>query len=104
MNAFVMADLSRVEFQLLALLNTREKSGRDVAVEFEAETGKAISYGTLYTTLRRLREAGYVSARDDLDKDGRIRFFVLTGAGRRVLTEARQTYAKLAVFAAPNFS
>lgn len=65
-----------------------ERSGREVAKAYEAETGVSISYGTLYTTFRRLKESGWVSSSDSSDEDGRIRHFRLTGVGRKVLAEA----------------
>src|SRR4051812_41456176 len=93
-----MKTLSDVEFQLLALLTTREKSGREIALHFEKETGRVISYGTLYTTLRRLREAGCVDSKDSEDADGRVRSFVLTGNGRIALANTRKSYSELATF------
>jgi DNA-binding PadR family transcriptional regulator len=55
---------SPVETQLLALVDT-ERSGREVAKLYQEETGKEMPYGTLYTTFRRLKEAGWVTSRDD---------------------------------------
>lgn len=57
-----------------------------------------MSYGTLYTTFRRLREQDWVSVRDDADEDGRIRFFKLTRGGQRVLDCARTDYEALSTF------
>lgn len=94
-----MKPLSDVEFQLLALLSTQEKSGREIAQQYEAESGYPISYGTLYTTLRRLKEMGCVETRDDIDGDGRVRYFTLTGGGRNAIQRARRDYQKLAGFA-----
>lgn len=91
---------SPVEMQLLALVTT-ERSGREVALRYKEETGKSISYGTLYTTFRRLKEAGWVDVRDDADEDGRIRFFLINGAGVRALEEARAYFTSLASFGLP---
>ncbi|HVZ63213.1 MAG TPA: PadR family transcriptional regulator [Lacunisphaera sp.] len=96
-----MKILSPVEFQLLAILGATEKSGREVAADFEKEVGKAISYGTLYTTFRRLKELGYVTVRDDVGNDSRVRFFALTGLGSRALRDARRDYSRLALFGIP---
>ncbi|MBK8096041.1 MAG: PadR family transcriptional regulator [Planctomycetes bacterium] len=88
---------STVEFQLLALVVT-ERSGRDVAHALKNETGRTISYGTLYTTFRRLRESGWVSVRDDVDEDGRVRWFRITAAGLKAMERAREQYRGLAEF------
>ncbi|MHC4861185.1 MAG: PadR family transcriptional regulator [Planctomycetota bacterium] len=74
--------LSEKEYQLL-LLCVSERSGREVAKRYETEAGRSISYGTLYTTFRRLHRAGLVHVRDDSDSDGRVRYFRCTGAGHR---------------------
>jgi len=90
--------LSEREMQLLALVSFRELAGREVARRYEKETGKSIAYGTLYTTFRRLREDGLVSVRDDEDSDGRIRYFRITGTGKRAVEEARRHYEALGAF------
>jgi len=79
---------------LLEILSEHgELAGREVAKQFKAETGKTISYGTLYTTLRRLKEQGWVSTRDDEDEDGRVRFFSLDPRGKAGLNFARKYQA-----------
>ncbi len=85
------------EFQLLALTVT-ERTGREVGKLFEKETGRSISFGTLYTSFRRMREAGWVAMRDDEDEDGRLRWFRITGAGVEALALARERYQQLAKF------
>lgn len=93
-----MKILSPTETQLLSIVSTNELSGRDVAKLFKQETGDSISYGTLYTTFRRLKEQGWVNTRDDEDEDGRVRFFSITGHGQRALREARLFYSSIANF------
>src|SRR5438552_2328737 len=88
---------SDTELQLLALV-VRERTGREVAELFRKETKKSISYGTLYTTFRRLKEEGWVTVRDDTDADGRVRYFRITGAGSDAMDRARAHHAKLARF------
>lgn len=90
-----MKQLSLAEFQVLAAMGAREMAGRDIRIAFEKEFGR-ISYGTLYTTLRRLRESGFLEDRDDADADGRIRYFKLTGKGQTALTATRTLYRTLA--------
>lgn len=70
---------------LLEALGAREHSGRNLAERYREHTGKSISWGTLYTAMRRLKESGWVDVRDDEDEDGRIRFFKLSSAGARAL-------------------
>lgn len=82
----------------MALIAFRELSGRDLARAYESAVGSTISYGTLYTTLRRMSEKGWVKCRDDEDQDGRIRFFELSTGGREVLREAREHFEGLARF------
>lgn len=88
---------SSTEFQLLTLVVT-ERSGRDVAQLFKKETGRTISYGTLYTTFRRLREWGWVTVRDDGDEDGRVRWFRITASGSKAMDRAREQFRGLAEF------
>ncbi len=86
------------EFQLLALVAFKEKTGREVAKQFELDEGKSISYGTLYTTFRRMKEAGWVASRDDQDEDGRVRYFQITDAGLKAMNTARKRYETMAGF------
>ena len=88
---------SDVEFRLLTLVVV-ERSGREVAHEYKKATGSAISYGTLYTTFRRLRERDWVTVRDDEDVDGRVRWFRITGTGAKAMQRARARYEGLAAF------
>jgi DNA-binding PadR family transcriptional regulator len=92
---------SPVEMQLLALVAHQERSGREAAKLYEQEIGKSISYGTLYTTFRRLIESGWVKARDDEDEDGRVRFFRIDVDGRKALADGRDYYAGIASFGIP---
>src|SRR3989442_1520629 len=89
---------SDTEFQLMAILAARELAGREVAKRYKEETGSSISYGTLYTTLRRLADIGLVRVRDDEDEDGRLRYFSLTASGARALQTSRARYERLAGF------
>lgn len=88
---------SPIEIQLLALV-VRERSGGEIASLYAKESGKEISPGTLYTTFRRLREAGWVKARESADRDGRIRYFKITGSGSLALNRGREHYRGLSSF------
>lgn len=94
----VVMNLSDKEMQLLALVAFDELPGREVAKRYKDETRHNISYGTLYTTFRRLKDEKLVTVRDDEDDDGRIRYFQITADGRRALNHARQRYQQMAGF------
>jgi DNA-binding PadR family transcriptional regulator len=86
---------SPLEMQLLSLLGSDELSGREVAKKYLAETNRSISYGTLYTTFRRLQETGWVRSRDAEDEDGRLRYFALTGMGQHARNSGARYYSEL---------
>jgi DNA-binding PadR family transcriptional regulator len=91
-------DISKRELELLALVAFEELPGREIAKRYKDETGSIISYGTLYTTFRRLKDEGFVLVREDEDADGRLRYFKITGEGSRALQRARRDLQKLAGF------
>ena len=78
------------EMRLLEALGAREISGRDLAKRYQEENGESISYGTLYTTMSRLKDAGWVEARDDEAADRRVRLFKISGVGANALPQLRQ--------------
>lgn len=82
--------LSEREVELLQLLYS-EITGREVAKAYRAKYGRAISYGTLYTTLRRMAENGLVEiTREDVDQDGRFRYYRILGAGTASLAATHE--------------
>lgn len=62
---------------------------------YKSETGSRISYGTLYTTFRRMQERGWVTVTEDSDADGRVRFFLITASGLRAFDRSRASYSEL---------
>ncbi len=82
------------ELQLLALVVT-ERNGREAAQLYQQETGAKISYGTLYTTFRRLREKGWVRTARRHSTDARVRCLRITSLGQRRLQEGRTHYGSL---------
>lgn len=80
---------SQTEMGLLFALGAREVNGRDLAKRYESETGKSISYGTLYTTMTRLKNAGWVDAREAEEGDRRVRLFKLSGTAQAALPKLR---------------
>lgn len=89
---------SPLEMQLLALVADDERSGREVAKSYREATGETVGYGSLYTCFRRMAEKGWISVRDDGDRDGRVRFFKIDIDGRRALENGRRYYAEIAGF------
>ncbi len=80
-------------------LAIKERSGRDIAKLYQEQTGETISYGTLYTTFRRLRDdTGWIRYRDQQSGDGRVRLIKVSGKGIQALNEARKAYRSLAAF------
>jgi DNA-binding PadR family transcriptional regulator len=95
---------SATELLLLEILSEHDElAGREVAKAYEKEHKKTISYGTLYTTLRRLKEQGWVSMRDDEDEDGRVRFFSIDPRGRAAMNGAKR-YQKAVGGLEPRFT
>ena len=100
-----MKRLSRTELELLGTLGARRLSGRELARLYEKETLRSISYGTLYTTMGRLRDQGWVEQQDSENEDGRLRYFVITGAGIAALNqETRQLDALLVLLKKEEFA
>jgi DNA-binding PadR family transcriptional regulator len=89
---------SPIELRLLSLVAFAEVSGRELAQSYRSETGAILSYGTLYTTIRRMAVKGWVQVRDDEDEDGRVRYIKIDLPGMRVLQESRAYYTELAGF------
>jgi DNA-binding PadR family transcriptional regulator len=73
--------------QVLVSLASAPKHGYLIADEIEARTGRRPQPATLYGTLSRLEERGWI---ERLRADGRRTPFRITNAGRRVL-DARLT-------------
>jgi len=89
--------LTPAELKVLSLV-TEERSGREIARLYSREAGERIPYGTLYSTLRRMRARGWVRMRADPELDSRVRLFVAAEAGLNELERARDEYATLATF------
>lgn len=82
-----------VEMVLLSLM-ARPHSGRHLARRLREATGRSISYGSLYTTLRRMRDDGLVEI--TVGEDRRERLFQITGGiGKAALAKGREYYAAL---------
>lgn len=86
---------SPMQLKILSLV-LGKRSGREVAELYRREWGEPISYGTLYTTLRRLSEAGWVSIEEARAPDGRVRWYHISGRGVKAMNRGREYYRRIA--------
>lgn len=88
------------ELLILALLEDRPRHGYEIAKLIEQRSGGAITYqvASLYPTLYRLERRGLMQGRW-VERAGqrRRRYYRLTGAGRRVLADQRNTWEAFVV-------
>lgn len=84
-----------VELHVLHHAAERELHRAWMAAEL-ARHGYAISPGTLYPTLHRLRDQGLLTCRDEVVEGRRRRLYRITDTGRVALDEARQALRELA--------
>ena len=84
-------------FQILLALVDQDRHGLGIVVEVEERTQGDVRLGpgTLYGTLKRLREVGFIEetpdAPDPSHDDPRRRYYTITPSGREVLArEARR--------------
>jgi len=91
------------EFELVVLLTLsylgEEAYGMKIRLHIEEKTGRSVSIGAVYTTLRRLQGKGYVSSRlgePSQSRGGRAKkFFALEPAGLAALKRSRDMFARL---------
>lgn len=95
------SDVSRSAFVILLSLSDRPRHGLGVVEDVEARTGGMVKLGpgTLYGTLRRLDELGFVheleQAPDDLSDDPRRKYYEVTDEGRAALEEEAERLRRL---------
>jgi DNA-binding PadR family transcriptional regulator len=85
---------------MLTLLHLEDSAyGMTIRVEIEERTGRSVSIGAVYTTLRRLQRKGYVSAQlgePSPSRGGRAKkYFTLEPAGLEALQRSREMFARL---------
>jgi PadR family transcriptional regulator PadR len=83
---------------VLQLLSRREMYGYELVEALERESAGVLAMGqsTLYPLLYNLEAKGLISSRTE-DEDGRTRrYYALTKAGRKELTEQRSQWKSLA--------
>jgi PadR family transcriptional regulator PadR len=91
------------EFELLVMLTVIRLAegayGVPISREIERQTGRDVAFGTVYATLERLQEKGFV--RSNLgdatpQRGGRAkRYFRVTATGLRTVRETRQSLIRL---------
>lgn len=85
--------LPEATFHILVALADADKHGYAILQDVSQRTGGAVklNIGTLYTTIKRLLEQGFIEELDERpdNDDERRRYYRITTAGRReVMTEA----------------
>ena len=84
-----MATLTPAVMHVLLALAGGERHGYAILKSVEQQTGRSVRFGpgTIYSTLQRLMEAGWVEETDPPADatDARRRYFRLTRAGRAAL-------------------
>ena len=90
-------NLTPAAFQILLALADEHRHGLGIVEEIEAGTegGMKLGPGTLYGTIKRLRETGFIAEADGPPDSGsgdpRRRYYALTPQGREALArEARR--------------
>jgi DNA-binding PadR family transcriptional regulator len=80
---------SNREAVILDIMINGERSGRDIRNEYQARTGHKMPLGSLYTTLARMEESGFVTSRTGGTTPERRgyprKFFSIRGTGERAL-------------------
>jgi len=84
------------ELLVLAQLESRPRHGYEIGMEIERRSGGEVSFqiASLYPVLYRLERKGLIAGQW-IEKSGqrRRRYYKLTPAGRKVLTEQRRSWS-----------
>ncbi len=85
-----------VEFAVLALLAGRERYGTEIVESLAIHPGLAISAGTVYPLLSRLKKAGFVDSSWSESPVGPPRkYYRLTDAGAAELTAMKRAWSEV---------
>jgi PadR family transcriptional regulator, regulatory protein PadR len=93
--------LGRLETDVLSVILRLRGDAYGVTIQREIarETGRELSFGTIYTTLERLQGKGFVTSRlgeATAERGGRAKkFFDITGAGQKALHDSERAMAEL---------
>lgn len=91
------------EFEMVVMLTLLhlgdEAYGMTIRLEIEERTGRSVSIGAVYTTLRRLQRKGYVSSQlgePSPSRGGRAKkYFSLETEGLAALERSREMFDRL---------
>lgn len=86
-----------LELMVLRILQSGRLNGWDIMQRIQLTTGEVLSVtpGALYPALHRLEERGLISAGWGASENNRrAKFYKLTAAGRRQLSEERATWER----------
>src|SRR5687768_10542100 len=89
-----------LDLLILKALSTGELHGLGVSRRVEQMTGGTfvVQPGSLFPALHRLEEAGWLSSRwDTSDNNRRAKYYALTKAGRKQLTEETASWNRIAL-------
>jgi PadR family transcriptional regulator PadR len=89
-----------LDLLILKALSTGELHGLGVSRRIEQMTGGTFSVqpGSLFPALHRLEEAGWLSATwDASDNNRRAKYYALTKAGRKQLSEETASWNRIAL-------
>ena len=89
-----------LDLLILKALSTGELHGLGVSRRIEQMTGGTfvVQPGSLFPALHRLEEAGWLAATwDASDNNRRAKYYTLTKAGRRQLTEEAANWNRIAL-------
>ena len=89
-----------LDLLILKALSTGELHGLGVSRRIEQLTGGTfvVQPGSLFPALHRLEEAGWLAAKwDASDNNRRAKYYTLTKAGRRQLTEEAANWNRIAL-------
>ena len=83
-----MSDANIRELHIMSILLNGEKFGRQINLDYEKIASKRMPIGSLYTTLDRMMDKGFIKSREGEQNPeyggNRRRYFCLTAKGRRV--------------------
>jgi DNA-binding PadR family transcriptional regulator len=79
------------EAVILGILTHGERYGREIRTLYAKEAGRSLPYGSLYVTLSRMEEQGFIASRQGEschERGGnRRKYYRVTASGCRALTE-----------------
>jgi DNA-binding PadR family transcriptional regulator len=88
------AEPNRREAVILAILMNGERYGRDIRDQYEERVGRSMPLGSLYVTLDRMEQKGFLRSRMgecSHERGGnRRKYYRLTGAGEAALTYSQR--------------